>query len=442
METTGTTTTDSVHGIDRRTFVVIISLTMALAALAIDITLPAFATMRQDFGLPEGSSAVAPVITAALVGLAIGQIAWGPLSDSLGRKVILYSGIAVYVAGAVGSTLAPTLTVLYLTSFVTGLGASGARVVALSSVRDTYSAQAMAKTMSYVMMVFLLVPLIAPTLGAAILGFTDWRFIYVFVALAGIVVVIVNRRLPETLPPENRIPLHFGNLARSARFVVTNRLTMGYTLAQTAVFGFFASYLATSELVINEVFGMGRWFTLVFSGFAALLAVAVVINNQLLNRLQLRTMLRIAFGGFTVVAIAFAAMALATDGVPPFGVFIAMLAPLLLVHGLLLPNLNAAALIPMGSVAGTAAAIIGLISILGGSIIGSFIDRAFNGTILPLALSAAVLGIISLAFAMWADKVWDEEMAGVDPASSFQGGQATSPREELGGSREANPTST
>jgi DHA1 family bicyclomycin/chloramphenicol resistance-like MFS transporter len=156
---------------------------------------------------------------------------------------------------------------------------------------------------------------------------------------------------------------------------------------------------------------MGRWFTVVFSGFAALLALAVFINNKMLNRLQLRTMLRIAFWGFAIVALAFAAMAIATDGVPPFGVFIAMLAPLLLVHGLLLPNLNAAALIPMGSVAGTASAIIGLISILGGSIIGSFIDRAFNGTILPLALSAAVLGLISLGFAMWADRVWNKETA-------------------------------
>jgi DHA1 family bicyclomycin/chloramphenicol resistance-like MFS transporter len=396
---------------NRRSFVVVISLTMALAALAIDITLPAFATMRADFGLAEGSSAVAPVITASLAGLAIGQIAWGPLSDSLGRKTILYAGIAVYIAGAIGSALTPSLTVLYMTSFITGLGASGARVVALSSVRDTYSAKAMAKMMSYVMMIFLLVPLIAPSLGAAILALTGWRFIYGFIAVAGVSVLILNRRLPETLPRDLRMPLHFGNLGRAARFVVTNRLTMGYTLAQTAVFGFFASYLASSELIINEVFGMGRWFTVVFSGFAALLALAVFINNQLLNRLQLRTMLRIAFWGFAIVALAFAAMAIATDGVPPFGVFIAMLAPLLLVHGLLLPNLNAAALIPMGSVAGTASAIIGLISILGGSIIGSFIDRAFNGTILPLALSAAVLGLISLGFAMWADRVWNKETA-------------------------------
>jgi DHA1 family bicyclomycin/chloramphenicol resistance-like MFS transporter len=384
---------------------------MALAALAIDITLPAFATMRAEFGLAEGSSAVAPVITASLAGLAIGQMAWGPLSDSLGRKVILYMGIAVYVAGAIGSALAPSLTVLYLTSFITGLGASGARVVALSSVRDTYSAQAMAKMMSYVMMVFLLVPLLAPSLGAGILAVSGWRFIYGFIALAGIAVLVVNLKLPETLPPQDRIPLHFGNLGRAAWFVVTNRFTMGYTLAQTAVFGFFASYLASSELVINDVFGMGRWFTIVFSGFAAVLAVAVFINNKLLNWLDLRTMLRIAFGGFAMVALAFAAMALATGGVPPFGLFIAMLAPLLLVHGLLLPNLNAAALIPMGSVAGTASAIIGLISILGGSTIGSFIDRAFNGTILPLALSAAVLGLISLAFASWADRVWDKETA-------------------------------
>jgi DHA1 family bicyclomycin/chloramphenicol resistance-like MFS transporter len=390
---------------------------MALAALAIDITLPAFATMRSDFGLAEGSSAVAPVITASLVGLAIGQFVWGPLSDSLGRKVILYSGIAVYVAGAVASALAPSLTVLYATSFITGLGASGARVVALSSVRDTYSGHEMAKTMSYVMMVFLLVPLIAPTLGAAILALSNWRFIYGFVALAGITVLVINRRLPETLPQEKRIPLHFGNLRRAARFVVSNRLTMGYTLAQTAVLGFFASYLASSELLINDVFGMGRWFTVVFSGFAALLAVAVFINNRLLDVLQLRYLLRIAFGGFAVVAIAFAAMAIATDGIPPFGVFIAMLAPLLLVHGLLLPNLNAAALIPMGSVAGTAVAIIGTISLLGGSIIGAFIDRSFDGTILPLALSAAVLGLISLGFAMWADAAWDEEAVSHQPSA-------------------------
>lgn len=397
--------------ISRVWFVVTISLTMALAALAIDITLPAFATMRGEFGLPSDSSAVAPVITASLAGLAIGQMFWGPLSDAVGRKVVLYASIGVYIFGAMGSVLAPALIILYITSFVTGLGASGARVVALSAVRDMYSGQVMAKMMSYVMMIFLLVPLIAPGIGAGILAVGGWRLIYAFVAFAGVVVLIINRRLPETLLPDDRIPHHFGNFARAIRFVVSNRLTMGYTLAQAAAFGFFASYLASSELIINDVFGMGDWFPVVFSGFALLLAAGVAINNQLLNWFDLRIILKMAFVGFFVVAIAFATVAVVTGGVPPFGVFVVLLGPLLIVHALLLPNLNTAALIPMGSVAGTASAVIGLISTLGGSVIGLFIDRGFDGTITPLALSTVVLSGIALGFAVWADRVWDREAA-------------------------------
>jgi DHA1 family bicyclomycin/chloramphenicol resistance-like MFS transporter len=259
------------------------------------------------------------------------------------------------------------------------------------------------------MVIFLLVPLIAPGVGAAILLLGGWRYIYAFIAAAGLLVLVVNRQLPETLPSDERIPLHLGNFARAIRFVVTNRLTMGYTLAQTAAFGFFASYLASSELIVDEVFGLGNWFPLIFSGFAVLLAVGVLLNSRLLDWLSLRTVLRIAFGLFFVMAFAFAAMAALTQGVPPFGVFAAMLAPLLLVHALLIPNLNAAALIPMGSVAGTASAVIGLISILGGSILGLLIDRVFNGTITPLALSTAALSVVALGFAMWADRVWDAE---------------------------------
>jgi len=402
-----TTTQLANTDIGRRRFIFSVSMTMALAALAIDITLPAFATLREDFGLASDSSAIAPVITFSLVGLATGALAWGPLSDALGRKVILYAGIGVYIAGAIGSSLAPGLSVLYLTSFITGIGASGARVVALSAVRDTHRGHEMAKMMSYVMAIFLLVPLIAPGIGAAILGFSDWRVIYVFIAVSGVAVLLLNTVMPETLPRAQRIPLNLGDLAGAALYVVRNRLTMGYTLAQAAVFGFFASYLASSELLVGDVFDKAEWFPLIFSGFAALLGLGVLLNNLLLNRWSLRTMLRIAFSGFVVVAIAFATMAWITGGRPPLVVFLVMLGPLLVVHALLLPNLNAAALIPMGSVAGTASAVIGAISLLGGSIIGSFIDRSFNGTITPFAVSAVALGFIALGFSWWADRVWD-----------------------------------
>jgi len=404
-----TTTQHADINVGRRQFIFTISMTMALAALAIDITLPAFAKMREDFGLAPDSSAVAPVITFSLIGLAIGALAWGPLSDALGRKAIVYSGIGVYIAGAIGSSLAPGLAVLYLTSFITGIGASGARVVALSAVRDTHRGHQMAKTMSYVMAIFLLVPLVAPVIGASILGLSDWRVIYLFIAAAGVAVLLINVAMPETLPRGKRIPLNLRELGAAALFVVRNRLTMGYTLAQTAVFGFFASYLASSELLVGDVFDKAEWFPLIFSGFAALLGLGVLLNNFLLNWWSLRTMLRIAFSGFVVVAIAFATMAWLTGGRPPLIVFLVMLGPLLVVHALLIPNLNAAALIPMGAVAGTASAVIGAISLLGGSIIGSFIDRSFNGTITPFAVSALVLGSIALGFSWWADRVWDLE---------------------------------
>lgn len=404
-----TTTQHANIDMGRRRFIFTISMTMALAALAIDITLPAFAQMRTDFGLAANSSAVAPVITFSLIGLAIGALAWGPLSDALGRKAIVYAAIGVYIAGAIGSSLATGLTMLYLTSFITGIGASGARVVALSAVRDTRKGHQMAKTMSYVMAIFLVVPLFAPVIGAGILGVSSWRVIYGFIAVSGVVVLFLNTPMPETLTPEKRIPLNGRRLAAAALFVVSNRLTMGYTLASTAVFGFFASYLASSELLVGDVFDKAEWFPIIFSGFAALLGLGVLLNNLLLNYWSLRTMLRIAFSSFVVVAIAFATMAWITDGQPPLVVFLAMLGPLLVVHALLIPNLNAAALIPMGAVAGTASAVIGAISLLGGSIIGSFIDRSFNGTITPFASSAVILGLIALAFSWWADRVWDAQ---------------------------------
>ncbi len=395
--------------IGRIEFIAMISMTMALAALAVDITLPAFGDIRSQFGLAPDSNAVAPVITFSFVGLAIGQLWWGPLSDALGRKVILYIGISVYMFGAIGAAISPTLSFLYVSSFVIGVGASSARVVALSVVRDIFSGHSMAKTMSLILAIFLLVPLLAPSIGAAVRAVSSWRFVYAFVGLAGGSVLLWSIRLPETLPTHRRIPLDLRDLRAAAATVLRNRLTMGYTIAQGLVFGFFASYLASSELIIRDVFGLADWFPLIFSGFAAFLGAAILLNNRLLNSFDLRTMLRIAFGLFLVGGVVFALTSFATNGSPPFALFVITLAPLLGVYALLLPNLNSAALIPMGSIAGTASAIIGMISILGGSIIGSFIDRAFDGTITPFATSAAITGIVAFGFFSWADRAWDAE---------------------------------
>ena len=153
----------------RREFIVLISMLMALTALAIDMMLPAFGQMRTDFGLDPDSNAVAPVVTVFFVGFGLGQLLWGPLSDSLGRKRILWLGLAIYAVAAIGAAFAPFAAVLLLLRFVRGFGAAAIRVVTQGAVRDHYRGDQMAKVLSYIMAVFILVPMVAPSIGAAVL---------------------------------------------------------------------------------------------------------------------------------------------------------------------------------------------------------------------------------------------------------------------------------
>lgn len=391
-------------------FTVLISMIMAVVALAIDMMLPAFGDMRSHFGLEPDSNALAPIVTFFLIGLGLGQPIWGPLSDALGRKRVLYAGLAVYIASSIGTAFAPSIEALFLLRFIGGIGAAGPRVVAMGIVRDTYEGQRMAKAMSYIMAIFIVVPVVAPTLGAVVLAVGSWQLIFWVIAAFGIGVGVWSRRLPETLPLRRRIPLNARHLLDAAGVVIRNRLTIGLTLAQTAVFGFFASYLASSQLIIDDIFGLDAWFPIIFGGSAAVIGAGMLLNARLLNTIPLRSLLRRVLIGYTASTFAFAAMAWATGGTPPFWLFLVGLAPILLSHALMIPNLNAAAMIPMGESAGTAAAVIGTISTLGGAMVGAIIDSAYNGTILPFATAGALGCAAAFAFYLWADGVWEREV--------------------------------
>jgi DHA1 family bicyclomycin/chloramphenicol resistance-like MFS transporter len=405
--------------LSRIEFTMLISMIMAVIALAIDMMLPAFGAMRVDFGLAADSNALAPMVTFFLIGLGLGQPIWGPLSDALGRKRILYLGLAVYILGSIGAAFAPSLGILFAMRFVAGVGAAGPRVVANGIVRDAYEGQAMAKVMSYIMAVFISVPVLAPALGSLVLTVGTWQMIFWIFALFAIGVAWWSTRLPETLPESRRIPLNARRLLEATGSVLRNRFTMALTFAQTAVFGFFTSYLASSQLIIDDVFGLDAWFPIIFGGSAAVIGIGMLLNARLLNVLELRTLLRLTIGGYTIAAFSFAAIAWISGGTPPFWLFLAGLTPILLSHALLIPNLNAAAMIPMGDVAGTASAVIGTISILGGSVVGAIIDIAYNGTIIPLATAAAVGCAIAFLFYVRADRVWD---ATIHPAETIEAG--------------------
>ena len=402
--------------LSRREFIALMSMTMASAALAIDMMLPAFPAMRADYGLGADSNAVALVITAFFLGLGSGQPVWGPLSDAIGRKRVLWIGLGLYGLAAAGAIVAPTLPVLLGLRFVAGFGAAALRVVALGIVRDAFVGAEMAKALSAIMAVFVLVPIIAPTLGTAILlTGVSWHGIFVVLAVFAGVLAIWLTRLPETLPVEGRLPLRWSSVWQALLVVARHRFAMSLTLAQTAAFGFFFSFIASSQLIISDVLDLEAWFPLIFAASAAVLGTGVLLNPRILDRFGLRGAVRVAVAIYLVGTVVFAAVALMTGGRPPLVLYMVGVVPILFAQALLIPNLNSSAMVPMGRIAGTAAAVIGSIATLGGAALGAGIDRLYDGTVTPLALAGAAAGCVVLVTWRFADSRWERNVDLVVP---------------------------
>jgi DHA1 family bicyclomycin/chloramphenicol resistance-like MFS transporter len=380
------------------------SMAMACTALGIDLMLPAFGDIRSAFGLPADSTAVAGIVTAYFVGLALGQVLWGPIADRYGRKTTLFAGLTMYMAGAAASALSPSLAVLYGARFAWGVGAAGPRVGALAVVRDTFEGDRMARAMSFIMAVFVLVPVVAPSLGAGILAFASWRWVFAFCVVYAAGLMLWLRRLPETLHEEHRSPLEFTRVLWAAGFVVRNRQTLGYTLALTALFGVFSSYLASSEIIVSEVFDRGPAFPLVFGGLAAVMGAAMLLNGAVVSRFGVRRIVHAVMLAFVAWAAVLTVYAWTTGGRPPFWPFMAGLALMLTFYALLFPNMNTIALDPMGSVAGMAAAVTGVVTFAVGAVLGSLLDRAMGESVTPLAMGFLGYGALAVLLILWAER--------------------------------------
>jgi len=385
-------------------FTTLLAMAIALTALGIDLMLPLFPAMRSDLGLPVGSTAVGGLVTTYFLGLAIGQLLYGPLADRFGRKPALYLGFGIYGIGALAAALSPTLSWLLVARFVWGFGAAGPRVITLAIVRDTFDGERMSRAMSSIMAVFILVPVVAPSLGALVGGLIGWRWLFGFCLLASIAVTLWSRRLPETLAPEHRLELRLGRIARAARFVTGNRTTVGYALALTVLYGSFISWLGSAELVFSEVFERPELFPVLFGGLAGVMGIAVFTNGRIVERIGLRRL-----GHGVLVAYLFAAsilvvLTVGTGGRPPMWAFLLAMAPVLCSHALLIPNFNTIAMEPMKAVAGTASAFIGAVQIAGGALLGALLDRTFDGTVLPLSLGFLGMAVVAAGLIVWAER--------------------------------------
>lgn len=384
--------------------VAIVALAISLTAMSIDTMLPAIGTVASDLGAARPNDRQL-ILTLFFGGLTAGQIVYGPLSDAVGRKRAMYLGLMVLAIGHLTCLLARTFPMMLVGRLVAGLGAAGPRIIATAIVRDRYEGRAMARVMSLIMAVFILVPVVAPSIGQGVLLVTSWRAIF-----AGLLVMSVVTfawfaiRQEETLPVARRTPWATATLMRSLGTVIRNRTTLGYALAAGAIFGAMVAFLGTAQQIFGEQYALGAHFPLYFALLASALGLASIVNARLVVRYGMRVLsgraLRVSF----CASAAFLVFALWHDGHPPLVAFMPYMLVVFFCNGLMFGNFNALAMEPMGKIAGTASAVIGSLTSLVSVVIGTPIGRAYDGTVVPLVGGLAFLTLLAFGVTRWADR--------------------------------------
>ncbi len=375
-------------------FTLLVALMMSIVAISIDALLPALGFIGQEINLSHPNQ-IQYVISALFLGMALGQLVCGPLSDATGRKKVLYGGIALFFCGSAICFFATSIEGLLIGRFVQGLGVAGPYVSAISIVRDKYAGNEMARIMSLVMMMFRMVPALAPSLGQAVLLISSWRYIFVlYIVYALIIGVWIFWRLEETLPKEFRIPFTRTGFIDGFKEVISSYSTMCYTLCMGLFFGSFMGYLNSSQQIFQELFNTGKLFTVYFGVLALLFGVASMVNARFVQKWGMEYLCRQATLGIIFSSAIFLALQLITT--PNLWLFLAYAAVLFFCFGLVFGNVNAMAMEPMGHVAGIASAVIGASSSIISMIIGTAIGQMYDNTLVPMTCGFLILASLSM----------------------------------------------
>ena len=384
-------------------FVPLVALLMALVALAIDAILPALPAIGHDLGAPRRND-VQFVVTAVLLGLGLGQIVFGPLSDGIGRKPSIHAGLVLFMSGCVMSIFAHTFEVMIAGRILQGIGIAGPRIVTVALVRDQYEGRQMARLMSFAMAVFILVPTVAPSLGLGILWLGGWRAIFAtFFIIAAVTLAWFSLRQPETLPPARRRPLSPRAVGGAALEALRIRAALGYTVATGCVFAPFVAYLSSSQQIFQEAYGTGALFPAYFGMLALAFGGASLVNGWLVMKHGMRRLSRMATVSLTLVSAVSWTLAFAFEGLPPFWLFMTCLLVIFLCIGLLFGNLNALAMEPLGHIAGVGAGVVASLSTFISVPFGALVGHSFDGTIYALMAAFGVFGAGTYAAMRWAE---------------------------------------
>ena len=376
-------------------FVVMIAAIMALNPLAMDIMLPALPNIGSTFHI-DVANRLQMVLSAFLIGFGFGQFIIGPLSDSFGRRPVLLGGMVLYALASVLAVTTPSFETLLLARALEGLGTSATRVIATSIVRDCYAGRRMASVMSLAMMIFIAVPVVAPSFGQALMAVTEWRGIFVVLMIYGLVALAwCWMRLPETLPAAERKPFSIPDVLDAYRQTVTNRQTLGYALAAGGIMGSLFAFVFCAQQVFTGIYKLGSYFPIAFAAIAAGTAVSGFINSRLVGRLGMRVISHSALVGF--IAVAATLYVAEKAGALPLPLFMALSALMMFSFGLMIANFTALAMEPQGQIAGTASSLYGSITTLLGIGIGTTIGQSYDGTLLPFATGFLLCTLATLA---------------------------------------------
>jgi DHA1 family bicyclomycin/chloramphenicol resistance-like MFS transporter len=384
-----------------REFVAMAAALMATQAIAVDTMLPALPTIAAALALVNENHSQW-IVTAYVVGVGCGQLFWGLFSDRYGRRPVLLIGLSVYAIAAVLTGLSTNFITLLAWRFAHGLAAASV-VVSRSVIRDLYSGRSMARVMSLTFIVFLMVPVLAPSLGQLILLLAPWRFIFlIFGVFAAGVFLWVLLRLPESLHPEYRLTLTSDRILKATTLVLGNRTSLCYTLALTVIFGSILAYVGMVQQIFEDAFHRPGLMPLMFALCASSMGLTAFLNSRIVERMGMRMISHL--GLLVFIAITGVHVLIATLGLERLWTFVILQAATLACVGLTASNFGAMAMEPVGAVAGVGASLQGFISTFGGAVVGALIGRGFNGSTVPLAVGALLCGLSSLLFVLSAEQ--------------------------------------
>lgn len=384
-----------------REMVVMMAMVMALNALAIDAMLPALPAIGEGLGVLVANDRQY-VISLYLLGIGFGSLIYGPLADRFGRKGVLVPALLAYIVFSIGCGLATSFPMLLALRFGHGLVSAALGVIVVAVIRDLFEGDAMAKRLSLIFLVFMIVPIIAPTIGAGFAAIAGWRAIFIVLAVMGLVMLAWLRRLPETLDPADRRPLDWRTMVSGWATVTRHRRAAGYMIASGMMQGALYGYLNSSEQIIDEVFDAQSWFPLIFACVAVGIAIANFSNAAIVERFGARRVSQTAV--FAFMATSIAQIAAALSGAETLWMFTALMMVNVGLIGFIGSNFGSIAMEDFGHMAGVASSYQSFAKTLLAAVVGALIGQQYDGSTLPLAYAFLISAVVGLTLVFWAER--------------------------------------